>query len=348
MIDNKNNIKLSCLVGTVYTLFLSLLIIDEKDYYKTYFFIDGAGISEKIASKLPNGIYINVKKELKESFILRFIKRIKRFHFRKVIWPFLKYTPIIGQDHLYISPGIIGRGKIEVIEDGIGNYIEVGNLDKFVNLKVKNRYLNNFLFGPISSHLKYGHSLFASKVFLTGIAQIPDRIKEKTTIIDPYELWSNKSAEYKGEILRLFDCDIADIEMLSGYDVLILTQPLAPKFMPEPDLLDIYKKIIELNPNKKILIKTHPRDTINYKLHFKVDVFEKPIPIELLGLLKIRISKAYTIISTSILSLPKETKKIILGAQCHPELESKLKDIDNYEELITKSKVSNCVYGKLI
>jgi hypothetical protein len=38
--------------------------------------------------------------------------------FSRIKWPFLKDSEIYGHDHLFFSPGLIGRRKIVLIEDG--------------------------------------------------------------------------------------------------------------------------------------------------------------------------------------------------------------------------------------
>lgn len=81
---------------------------------------------------------------------------------------------------------------------------------------------------------------------------------------------------------------------------------------------------MEYNP-ENILIKTHPRDTIDYKKFFKeYQVLQSSIPMELLNVFGFNFDTAITISSNAIFSLPDKTHKIILGHECHPVLLEKM------------------------
>ena len=102
--------------------------------------------------------------------------------------------------------------------------------------------------------------------------------------------------------------------------MIILAQPFNQGVGDEV-MREIYQGIINQYNAEDVVIKTHPRDTMDYRGMFPdVMVYSKKMPAELFSLIGLYFTDAYTINSTSIFSFPKECKKHLLGIKCHPEL----------------------------
>lgn len=153
----------------------------------------------------------------------------------------------------------------------------------------------------------------------------------KPLIEEPKEkLFSNLNKKSKSEIFRIF---ISDKTFGEYKDLtLLITQPLFEdkRLHNESEQIQLYKYILKKYSNdSQIVIKTHPRETINYKQYFKnVILLDNPFPIEVLNFCEnICFSKAITVSSTSLYSLNNVKNKIYLGWEW---LENYKKEI-NYE-----------------
>lgn len=249
--------------------------------------------------------------------IRRFLWKIKLLAKRNFIWRFVSHTHIYGQDHLIFSPIIIRDNKITVIEDGAANYysersgIPQGN---------KLRKLIISIYGRMVMEPKYGRSRYADKVIMTGILPVLPELKDKAEIIDVKKLWTTSSESKRDLILKIFNIDPTELEIAQSKTIILLTQPFN-EIISEEELIKIYKDALTGYNQEDILIKTHPRDTIDYQAVFKeYHVLQSPVPMELLDLLGLKFDKAVTISSTAIFSLPQETKKLVLGHECSPTL----------------------------
>ena len=99
--------------------------------------------------------------------------------------------------------------------------------------------------------------------------------------------------------------------------VIILTQPLfEDNHLPtKKSQILLYRNIIDnYASGEKVIIKTHPREKINYSIYFpNCEVINYPFPIEIIDFLPFKIKKVITVSSTSINLLNKVEKKIYLG-----------------------------------
>ncbi|HHE9382181.1 TPA: glycosyltransferase family 52, partial [Haemophilus influenzae] len=79
---------------------------------------------------------------------------------------------------------------------------------------------------------------------------------------------------------------------------------------------------------EKLVIKTHPRETTNYRNYFpNIEVFSENYPSEILDVLGIRFEKVVTIFSTAVYVYPKEDI-IFYGTKIHPKLLSRFGRIE--------------------
>lgn len=312
---NKSKVRV-CFAETAYSLFIYLLYSTESEIYNTYFFV-GNGLEKSIRDNLPHLIFIDWYKYKNSSFIKRNLWRVYLNISSYFKWPFLKGASYFGQDHLIYVPPILKGNQMIVIEDGLANYdIKCIHFNQ-TKLKWKNKYFNNILFGKITCEDKFGGASFATEVLLSRPDIAPLNIRIKSKKIDIYELWKNIPLSHKIFIKKIFNITREDEALLLESETIILTQPFNDIVQSEEEIIRIYKDIYNHFPNEKKLIKTHPRDTIDYRRFFD-KVYYKPCPIELLLLIGGKFKKAITISSSSILSFPHDTKKIFIGTKYYP------------------------------
>ena len=312
-----------CIVDTTYTLFFYCLNYPVEEIKSTFFFV-GEGLLKSLREKLPYYHYFKKRKNIFHRFLLRLKLRL----FSRLYWPFLKNTPICGEDHLTYSSGIIGNKKYTLLEDApfIAS-LYFSSLAHKKNIKQRRFKLKNFLinslFGPV--FLKaFGESAQCKELIFSQKDYSPSLERQKIVVNPLYDLWSNSSIEKKEYILNLFDINEKNITFLSSKSIILFTQPLVTdKVLSEQEQVEMYGKIIRQNPQQDILLKPHPRDHIDYTLYFPdIEIFNKPIPFQLLDLLNIRFKKAITISSSSVLSFSYDIEIEWIGTKIHPKLEA--------------------------
>lgn len=311
----KKNYKNTCILNTVYSLFIYLLIKNEKEISDTIFFM-GQGISENIAKKLPNVITID-DKFLNKNSIYRFMWKILFLLKRNICWKFIDQSKIYGHDHLVFSPMLVRNNELTVIEDGTANYNDSTDYKPNVG-HIRKKIIR--LYGRLVTEPKYGRSKYVDHVIVTGIMPILPIIKNKAIKINLEQLWKGCSDNKKKLILDIFNVRKSELDNYKGKKILLLTQPFN-NVISDEDLIQIYKTELVKYSSKEVLIKTHPRDSIVYKKIFnEYSVLDAPIPLELLSILGLNFEKAITISSTAVFCLPETTKKIFLGHECHPDI----------------------------
>lgn len=160
-----------------------------------------------------------------------------------------------------------------------------------------------------------GESKFVKSIEVNNAKGVVIQNK-KIIEVPKQKLIENLSKEEKQIIFNVF---LKEFKILkNGNLTLIITQPLSEdkivKF--EKDKILLYRKIIiEYADNDNIIIKTHPRETTNYKAYFpNAYIIDDPFPIEILEFKDdIKFDKIITISSTSISLLNNSNEKIFLG-----------------------------------
>lgn len=306
-----------CIVDTVYSLFIYLLISTEEEINNTYFFFSD-GIDVSIREKFPNFHYIPSKKFPKLNFVSRVWLRLRLRITARFKWPFLSSADLYGHDHLCISSPLIGNRKMIVLEDGLANYCD--NPLGSTEYHGMDLFIRKLLFGPLSTEMPLGKSSYAKKVILTGIRSIPEVLQDKVILINLPQLWEELARERKERVSGFFSISPTMLAELTQKEVVLFTQPFTDDITSD-ELIAIYRNMIEGVDITKLIIKRHPRDMVDYREAFPgVCVFEKPIPMELLTLLGVKFKEAYTISSTAVLLLPSVVKIHFVGNNVHPVL----------------------------
>lgn len=310
------------IISNARMLFIFFMLIDIKEINKKIFFILDNDIKIKI--NLKN--YIKVKKN--KNILEIIVKKILYFfYFKYLIKKFnINNIQIFGCDHINGAKFFLKRYIFFLIEDGLTNYKK----------NIYKRTLKNKIFSIPS----FGMYKNVKKIYLTGLAPIPEEIKDKVEIINLKELWNKKTEEEKKEILDIFGFDENIISKIKNKKNILFTQPLSEdRFISEEEKIELYKKIIFNYSEKDLVIKTHPREKTDYKKYFpEIEILNQSFPAELFDLLDIKFERAITIFSTAALNFSKNSKVDFYGTKVHPNL---LKQWGDSEKIMKANKFLN-------
>ena len=277
----------------------------------------GRDVIDRISKEHSIFVYDNkkIKNKLIRFLCMRFFQKIKLYFFIK---DKIDKSDIFGSDH-YIAFDIFKKYKYTLIEDGIGNYRDY-NKEKLSEKSIKQaikllRYRKSF-----------GVSVNCKKILLTGLAEVPKGIENKVEILNLKELWSIKTKDEQQKIMNYFGLNDKLIEDLKRKDSILLTQPISEDgWITEKEKIEIYRNIITKYNKNNFVIKTHPRETTDYKKVFPdILVLDEPFPFEMVNLLDIEFKKVITLFSTAAFDLYKGAEVEWYGASVHPKLEKKL------------------------
>ena len=329
-----------CITGTVYNLFLYLLISTLEEYNRTFFFV-GHGIPEEVRNKIDNKRfmpYTGLTQHEKKWAIIK-CKLLSRIYY-----PFLDNSKIFAQDHYPYMPYIVGNRKYTFIEDGpnIFSITQPTEMWKCNAQYLRSRNFwqklkDNFVSKAIAGIM--ANNELCTEVIVTTPDYISYLDGKKFTQIDIKKLWENSSVEKKKNIMRIFDISDDDITYLSKKKNILFTQPFAVDGeLTEEEQFSLYKNSLSKYNLNDVIIKTHPRDTFDYKKYFpECLVFSKPVPFQLLDLFNIRFNTAITVCSTAVTSIPYDIKIDWIGASVHPNI------LKNFGDIIPKEIESKLI-----
>lgn len=300
------DVHYACFISSTHALLIYLLLFGKKQAESTFFFVSDAiscqvQNSMRFCEELSYNKYINGKNP-----ICRFLSKSILYRLSYYCWPFLKRVPIFGFDHLWFSSALLHNRKMVVLEDGLANT----SFEELIRTtRMKHKWLYKLAYGPLMCKGEYGYSDQVDKVILTDAIDSCDFYKKsgKAYIINLFDLWLDyKDKEF---ITKFFDLTAEDISLVSSKSVLLLTQPYEDE-ISENRLIELYNNVLKLHRASDVLIKTHPRDNVNYGYYFpSVSIFSKKVPAELFALICNNITDVYTIDSTAIMFFPKTVKR---------------------------------------
>lgn len=140
---------------------------------------------------------------------------------------------------------------------------------------------------------------------------VPKEFFEKIRVSDTKEEINYLKPKYERMINALYN---TNIDVLRPDSVLLLTQPLALfGYCTKNEQKLLYRKICMGISKKKLFIKPHPSDTIEYDF-LKGTILEKDVPIEVYNYFDIKIDKAIAFGFTEIetIKFAKEKKSLFL------------------------------------
>lgn len=303
------NITTICCADSAYGLLLYFLITG-KNAAETFFFFSDK-VPQKYRTQLVNSKFMKVPKsdckllhyfcQIFYAIILPFF--YKKHHFEKL--------PAYGFDFMeWTNPILLLSKEFYLLEDGYGSYtmppIEAERFRKSVWRRFLVKHFSFF-------NLPFGLSSRVKEVFLTGLLSIPEEIGHKVRLVDLKTLWINHTELFRRSIIDFFCCGFK-IEKYQDRSILLLTQCWSEaNIMSEIEKIDLYSRIIKRYGVENIVLKTHPRETTDYKKVFpELEIITEPIPYQLLDLMGMRFNTAISVNSTAIFSMSVEIKKLIL------------------------------------
>ncbi len=311
---NINQYNRVCILDTLRPLFLYLLISSQEEIQSTYFFFS-------------EGVAPSIRKNLPHTFISKFqykrYGRLGAYLYRMILrftascrWSVLRKAELFAQDHEFYAMSLIGSRNYTLLEDGSANYTFTRRKHSPIDP------LRRFLFGaPVAG--PYGDNPKAKEIIMTGLYDTPFMREKNTTKIDINALFYATDTDKQNKIMQIFGIQRTDIKDLAQKSVVLFTQTFSEdKIMSESEKVEVYKNILSRYDNSQIVIKTHPRETTDYRKLFPgIYIFDKIVPMELLSALGVRFKKAVTVNSTAAASLPYQVEIDWVGIKIHPAIE---------------------------
>ena len=319
-------IKNTCIADTVYALALYLLYMPMSEIRKTRFFL-GSVIPKTYSDKLDNVVRLDTAGQLngeRKLPVLSILRVRLRFLFYSCF--FLSGTCIFGQDHLAIFCMMIGLHRYTLLEDAPAVFSRLAGhriLDELMRpMCFRERVMHALRFGMLPYRF-FGNS----DKCLNRILTEPDDVRSPLIKGRCYELvnlkalWTAADEEKKNFLRGVFGLKDEVCAKFHGCETLFVTQPYREDaHLTDDDWAEVVKKILSCCTGK-ILIKVHPRDKFDYHRHFpELEIFDLPIPMQLLVFAGIQVKKVITINSSAIYSFPVDVEKIELGPDIHPKI----------------------------
>jgi hypothetical protein len=175
-----------------------------------------------------------------------------------------------------------------------------------------------------------GNNDLCEEVIMTENKIKPYMQNKKIITISLFELWQKSLNSKKELILFIFNITNEDLILLKNKKNILFTQTFYDDgLISKEEHYRIYNKVINNYDPASILIKTHPRETIDYKKLFHgILIFNKAIPIQLLNLLNIKFIKAITVCSSAVLSFGYDLEIDWYGTEISERLFNKLGKIE--------------------
>lgn len=324
----------SCYINSMYTLLQFLLLKNKEEREKTFYFF-GRAIPERVAQCFENSWHLNTKFKNKKGLtkyieIYSLYRDLEKF----IIKEKLDTKPMYMADNMSYSQFFLNHiEECYLLEDGCINYNKE-ILAKIITEKEKNNFKilrDKFLKRSKNYYKPFGLSDKIKRIYLTGIAEIPKVIKNKVEVVNIKENWKNLLQEEKNEILKIFNINSIILEKLQKKEerVLLITQTFSEDdYISEKEKIEMYKEIINMYPNQKVVIKPHPREVTDYKKIFpNLDVVEGKFPLEVLMLLGVEFKEVVTVYSTAALNFKGVTNVNYLGTENYPKIKARFGEV---------------------
>ena len=318
-----------CIAPGLFPLLQYLLVMDDDVAFNhTYYFVCEI-IPEEMREQLPCSCFDYYGKSLTQK-IRRRCDKIKLRLCKYLEYPFLRNAELFAYDIPYLSL-CIGERPYSLLSDA-PNWLnlhmqptsEVYRLQQQKASSLVGR-IQRWFYGDLFVH-HFGNNMQCRAVYLTEENSSPI-MEGKQVFVQSLDTLYNKSSEKKRQFIKkLFNIQEEDIALLNQYSNLFFSQPLLKDCgLTEDEYVKILQKIFKNYPEGSIIIKTHPRDTFDYKKFFpKVVVFSKSINSQLLYLMGVRPQRIITVSSTAIEGFPEAIECDYYGNSIHPKIEAYL------------------------
>lgn len=271
--DNPINIKNIVLVGTSYTELLGILYLKD---WKDSLFIMERYVPESVFHKMrEQGLSCLYEKKAVQYYAICYL--IAEYAKKWGI-------PIWGHDHMQLSRAFLNN-KINVLEDGLGNY----------DFKYTAQYTS-----ILDNGRKYdvlGYDRLVERVVLTGQFDIPEELIHKVEVVEPVAMWRKKEEKEKKLISYIFGFPYRELLTKSqeGKNIIFLTESsidVGEEVMTRENQIKLYKNILANYPIEQVMIKPHPADVNNYsELLPGYVVLDKKFPVQMVEWFDINVAK---------------------------------------------------------
>lgn len=257
LINDFSNI---CVVGSSYGLLLYLLYVG--DIKRTIFVFQGHYPLKSIADEMR-----------KLGCVCFFISYNENYENERIAWSEMVKQIASCDFRFYIQDTMpafewFKDKPVYLIEDGRISYIS-----RLESLKTNG--FNIYIYQPNVKEIIY-----------SGLEPVPDGINCKTTIISIYDYWNRKTDNEKKQILAIMGFDFENVMglVLSGRDTVVFTRNYSTIGKCSlQNHINMYKELISHYDSKKVIIKPHPNDNVNYETIFpQCCVLSRAIPAELM------------------------------------------------------------------
>ncbi len=318
-----DDVQQVCICVVIYPLLQYLLLNDLKTCKHHTAYILDETISAKIRNKLPCYTF----KEYPQTAFYKLWRKIARTFqalTRDIRHPYLKTATIYAQDHDIVSI-LIGKHDYYLLQDAPNIYSALstdGCIQTQLKEKKKQSFrgkIETFIYGvPFVYH--HGANEQCKRIFLTEKNDCFLLDGKDCVINGLKEMWAGSSEEKRQFILRIFDVTEEDLQQIQSRPIVFFSQPTAD-LLSDEEYVELLEKIFSRYDHSQLLIKTHPRDHFNYVKYFPdIALFDKPVNVELLSLFNFSFTKAVTISSAAVFSLPESIELDWYGANVHPKI----------------------------
>lgn len=309
-----------CICLSIYALLQYVLLMQEDVVKNHTCYFMSEHIRESVSDKLPT-----IRLDQGSGITKRFYKITRNF-FSRIKYPFINQAAIYAQDHGFLI-AIIGKNHYSLLSDGPRFLTYTHSIDTYIK-KDKMRhtlrgFLESILYGEITLY-PMARGKQCDKIFLTEEEDAKVCYNKPVQVDSLVQLWNASTSSKKQFILSLFDIADSDVSLLKSRPIMFMSQPIIEDYgLSESEYVSLLSAIFTRYDQRKLIVKTHPRDTFQFKKYFPdVIVFEKPINIQLLVLCDICPRKAITICSSSVEAFPDNTEIDWYGVDCHPKIQA--------------------------
>lgn len=321
----KNHHRVAILDST-YSLLLYLCYSSKEEICNTIFIFS-------------DGIHSSIRKNFRKSYHLTFYyKNNLVFYLKSICFIFLRYTKykfvdnsdIYCLDHTDIAPHLIRKNKYVLIEDG--PYTLKYEEERRVNQKrIISPFLKfrRFLISPIYYN-GWGQNSQCKKIIVASnySSYLFNNLKRE---ICPFsDLWEGSDICKKKKILSFFNLTEETLKQIQNKKILVLGQTfVVDKVLNKEENSLLYDKILSQYDRNLILFKKHPREIDSLTNDFKeaYDIFDMPVPLQLLDLVGVHFDKVITICSSAVLSIPYPINIVWIGTAIDNRLVLKYGDL---------------------
>lgn len=317
--------KYSCIVDTPYSLFLYLLMCEDRDRERTIFFV-GDGIADEYLVRLPKVIRFssNYDDYATQWQLLKIKLRALYYRLR-----YINHTELFAQDHLVFSSQLIGQKKYTMVEDAPGSYTtclgsavkEVLPIPKRLRPRMRRLLLWGATYGQFFGRNEYCEDRWVSE---DNDIKSPILCGRRYTLLNLHELWESASSEKRKYILSAFGIEEDILQSLQHCKTIIFTEAFAEDGLNLNEAASIFEPFVKKYQPEGVMIKPHPRDKMDWAQVFPETIILKTkVPMQILSIMGADFERAITVCSTAISSMKADTEIIWVSTAVHPKWATK-------------------------